>query len=232
MSLKSMKNNLSLKKNSHYLLTLFTALAAVLFSLQVAQKEILWGEIGMSKWMYENTPSFIDFLGDVIDAPITDIGAPLLFIGISTLVYWRWGRYATVGILLAGSMTGLTRLSDVVERSGPNKDFIYNESKYYFGEGGYPSGHIVYAVMIFGMLAYLSRDHASPRISRVVKSFMVFLILLNIWTRISGLHHWPADVAGGILISLPALMVVIWIYHRVPSMLQKTPRLHALVFKN
>ena len=57
-----------------------------------------------------------------------------------------------IPILLAGSMTGLTRLSDVVERSGPNKDFIYNESKYYFGEGGYPSGHIVYAVMIFGML--------------------------------------------------------------------------------
>ena len=79
MSLKSMKNNLSLQKNSHYLLTLFTALAAVLFSLQVAQKEILWGEIGMSKWMYENTPSFIDFLGDVIDAPITDIGAPIAF---------------------------------------------------------------------------------------------------------------------------------------------------------
>ena len=177
-------------------------------------------------------PSFIDFLGDVIDAPITDFGAPLLFVGISIIVYWRWGRYATVGIILAGSLTGLTRLSDVVERSGPNKDFIYNESKYYFGEGGYPSGHIVYAVMIFGMLAYLSRDHSSPRISRVVKSFMVFLILLNIWTRISGLHHWPGDVAGGLLMSLPALMIVIWIYRRVPSMLLKTPRLHALVFKN
>lgn len=225
-----MKSSKSPKASISYLLTLLTTFGAVLFSIAVSRNGLLWGEVGMSRWMYENTPNFIDFLGDVIDAPITDIGAPLLFIGISVVVYWRWGRYATVGILLAGSMTGLTRLSDIVERSGPNKNFIVDESKYHFGEGGYPSGHIVYAIMIFGMIAYLSRRHTKSQTSRAVVSSMTFLILLNIWTRISGLHHWPADVIGGILMSIPALMIVIWIYLRVPVLLQQTPKVHDFIF--
>ncbi len=225
-----MKSSKSLKLIIRYLLFLLTTLGAVLFSIAVSKNGLLWGEVGMSRWMYENTPGFIDFLGDVIDAPITDIGAPLLFIGISVLVYWRWGSYATAGILLAGSLTGLTRLSDVVKRSGPNKNFLFDESKYYFGEGGYPSGHIVYAVMIFGMIAYLSRRHTKSQMSRVVTSAMIFLILLNIWTRISGLHHWPADVMGGILMSVPALMIVIWVYHRVPVLLKQTPKIYDFIF--
>ena len=112
-----MMANRNLKERIGYLVTVLSAISAIVFSILVSQKGILWGEIGLSRWMYENTPNFLDVLGDIIDAPITDIGAPLLFIGISILVYLSWGRYATIGIVMAGSMTGLTRISDIVERS-------------------------------------------------------------------------------------------------------------------
>ncbi|MDP6323884.1 MAG: hypothetical protein QGF06_08150, partial [Acidimicrobiales bacterium] len=178
-----------MKERIGYLVTAFSAISAIVFSILVSQKGILWGEIGLSRWMYENTPNFLDVLGDIIDAPITDIGAPLLFIVISILVYLSWGRYATIGIVMAGSMTGLTRISDIVERSGPNENFIFYNSSFIYGEGGYPSGHIVYAIMIFGMIAYLAEKHAKEQNKLLIKCSMGFLILLNLWTRISGLHH-------------------------------------------
>ena len=226
-----MKTDISLKSQIGYLATAVSAICALIFSFAVSEKGILWGEIGMSKWMYENTPEFVDFFGDVIDTPITDIGAPLLFIGISILVYWQWGRYATTGLVLAGFMTGITRISDIVERSGPNENFVFHESSLIYGEGGYPSGHIVYAIMIFGMIAYLAGRHSKTQMGTIVKYFMFLLILLNLWTRISGLHHWPGDVIGGVLLSTPALLIVIWLYNRVPGFIERNPKIYKFVFE-
>jgi membrane-associated phospholipid phosphatase len=224
-----MKVSDSKKFRIGYLLTILSTAGAVAFSIAISKKGILWGEVGMSRWMHENTPHFVEILGDAIDTPITDIGAPLIFVAISILVYWRWGRYATLGIVLAGFMTGLTRISDIVERSGPNEDFIFYKSKYIYGEGGYPSGHVVYAVMVFGMIAFLSEKHSKARMVTLVKYSMFSLILLNLWTRISGLHHWPGDVIGGLLISGPALLIVIWLYNRLPSIIKCSPKMYDFV---
>ena len=226
-----MKNSSNWKSWTGYSITVVSAASAIAFSTAVSEKGILWGEIGMSRWMYENTPRFVDNLGKVIDAPITDIGAPLLFLAITILVYWRWGRYATIGLVLAGSMTGLTRISDIVERSGPNENFVFYNSSFIYGDGGYPSGHIVYAIMIFGMIAYLAEKHSESQAGTIVKCSMFLLILLNLWTRISGLHHWPGDVVGGVLISTPAFLIVIWLYERVPKVVKRSPKVYAFVFE-
>ena len=215
-----------------YVITIVSTVGAIVFSIAVSKNRILWGEIGLSRWMHENTPAFIDTLGSIIDAPITDIGAPLLFIAISILVYWRWGRYATIGIISAGCMTGLTRISDIVERAGPNENFVFYESSFIYGEGGYPSGHVVYAIMIFGMIAYLCQLHSTPRGARVIKYAMMLLILLNIWTRISGLHHWPGDVIGGVLLSTPALLIVVWLYRRLPFIIGQNSKIYNFVFES
>ena len=225
-----MKTSINLKLWIAYSITAVSTASAFVFSFAVSEKGILWGEIGMSRWMHENTPGFVDVLGDVIDVPITDIGAPLLFLAITLLVYWRWGRHATIGLVLAGSMTGLTRISDIVERSGPNEDFVFYDSSFIYGDGGYPSGHIVYAIMIFGMIAYLSEKHSKSQAGIIVKYSMFLLILLNLWTRISGLHHWPGDVIGGVLISTPAFLIVVWLYKRVPRIVKQSPKIYEFVF--
>jgi membrane-associated phospholipid phosphatase len=65
----------------------------------------------------------------------------------------------------------------------------------------------------------------------IVKYFMFLLILLNLWTRISGLHHWPGDVIGGVLLSTPALLIVIWLYNRVPGFIERNPKIYKFVFE-
>ena len=227
-----MEASANIKSRLGYLITGVSTLSAIVFSIAVSKKGILWGQIGLSRWMYENTPAFKDSLGDIIDAPITDIGAPLLFIAISLLVFWRWGRYATIGIVLAGCMTGLTRISDIVGRSGPNENFVFYDSNFIYGEGGYPSGHIVYAIMIFGMIAYLSEKHSTRGAGKIVKYSMLLLILLNLWTRISGLHHWPGDVVGGVLLSVPALLIVVWLYGRLPLIIRRNQKIYNFVFES
>jgi membrane-associated phospholipid phosphatase len=128
-------------------------------------------------------------------------------------------------------MTGLTRISDIVERSGPNENFVFYNSSFIYGDGGYPSGHIVYAIMIFGMIAYLAEKHSESQAGTIVKYSMFLLILLNLWTRISGLHHWPGDVVGGVLISTPAFLIVVWLYERVPKVVKRSPKVYAFVFE-
>ena len=108
--------------------------------------------------------------------------------------------------------------------------FFYNSS-FIYGEGGYPSGHIVYAIMIFGMIAYLAEKHSKTQTGTIVKYLMFLLILLNLWTRISGLHHWPSDVIGGVLLSTPAFLIVIWLYKRVPAFIERSPKIYKFVFE-
>ena len=213
-----------------FLVALVSPFAAVIFSIVVSNNDVLWGEVGLSKWMHDKTPTPIDFLGDVLDPVITDVGAPLLFLFLLLACYHSWGRLPTIGLAMAGSMTALTRISDIVERPAPNHDFLYKTGIYHFGDGGYPSGHIVYAIMIFGMIAYLSNANSALRKRRAIQFSMLALIFLNIWTRISELHHWPGDVLGGILISTPALLLTIWIYGRLPRIMLKSPKLHRFVF--
>tara|TARA_B110000438_G_C15727989_1_gene612918 strand:- start:42 stop:737 length:696 start_codon:yes stop_codon:yes gene_type:complete len=221
-------------RNKSFVFSVFlgtiSAIGAIVLSIRVKRSESLRGEIGLSRWMHENTPQPIDFLGKLIDAPITDIGAPLLFIGISLLIFWRWGRYATVGVFMAGAMTGLTRLSDIVERPKPNSAFTFNTGFYNYRDGGYPSGHVVYAVMIFGMIAVLAQTNANYKIRKRIQVFMGLLILLNIWTRISELHHWPGDVLGAVLLSVPALLLVTWLHKLIPTTVVKSKSLNRFLF--
>ena len=62
--------------------------------------------------MNQNTPAAVDRFADLIDLALTDMAAPVVFVSIALLVWWRWGRYAAVMLGFAGAFTGLTRLGD------------------------------------------------------------------------------------------------------------------------
>ena len=69
--------------------------------------------------MHGNTPVAVDRFADLIDPALTDMAAPVVFVAIALLVWWRWGRYPAVLLGLAGACTGLTRLGDLVNRPRP-----------------------------------------------------------------------------------------------------------------
>ena len=159
------------------------------------------GERGLTMWMHRNTPGPVDALGGLLNPLVTDLTAPLVFGVIGLLVWWRWGRYAATVLGLAGAFTALTRIGDLVERPRPTATGAWTD--YHYGNGGYPSGHVVFTVLVLGTVVVLARRHSSPLVARRLAVVTVILSALTTWTRISSLAHWPLDV--------------VWPWHPPPS---------------
>jgi membrane-associated phospholipid phosphatase len=196
---------------------------SVALTLTVRSNGPLYGEEEVSRWMRDNTPAVIDLFAELIDPTLTDIGAPLVFVAIALLVWWRWGRYSALVLGLAGALTGLTRVGDLVNRPRPTSALTWSE--YSYGNGGYPSGHVMFTVLVLGTIAILARHHVKSRTATWIVATMLLLIVLTAWSRISQLDHWPLDVAGGILIGSTGLLGVAWLYRRVPALAMSRPRL-------
>ncbi len=179
-------------------------------SLAVRGDGPLPGEVATTRWMHENTPAAIDLFADFIDPALNDTAAPVVFVAIALLVWWRWGRYPAVLLGLAGVCTGLTRLGDLVERPRPTPTVEW--SGYSFGNGGYPSGHVVFSVLVLGTVAVLARRHATPRTAMWIVGTMQLLIAVTSWSRVSRLEHWPLDVVGGGLMAAAGLLAIIWLH--------------------
>jgi len=185
------------------------------------------GEVATARWMHENTPAAVDRFADLIDPVLTDMAAPVVFVAIFLLVWWRWGRYPAVLLGLAGACTGLTRLGDLVERPRPTPTVEW--SGYSFGNGGYPSGHVVFTVLVLGAVAVLARRHANPRTAMWIVGSMQLLIAVTSWTRVSRLEHWPLDVVGGGLMAAAGLLGIIWLYPRLSALAAGRPLLCRLL---
>ncbi len=166
-------------------------------------------------------------MGTVLDPLVTDLSAPLLFAAIGLLVWWRWGRHAATLLGLAGGFTALTRIGDLVERPRPTSSGTW--TTYTYGNGGYPSGHAVFVVLVLGTVAVLARHHSTPRASKWIIGSMQLLIGLTLWSRISRLEHWPLDVVGGGLMAAVGLVGITWIHPRFATLVLNRPRLGRLL---
>lgn len=80
---------------------------------------------------------------------------------------------------------------------------------------GYPSGHAMGAVLLFGALIIVTPAVVRRRwLVALVRSLAVALILLTGFGRIVSGAHWPSDVLGGYLWGLLLLQPLGWLYHR------------------
>ena len=98
----------------------------------------------------------------------------------------------------------------LADRARPTEDLRFEEI---VTEAGiYPSGHVVYGVLVFGMIGYLAYMHMRPGIWRTsLIIFMAALAILMGPSRVIELDHWPADTVGSYLLSVPFLLALIWI---------------------
>lgn len=196
-------------------------------TLAVRSDGPLPGEVATARWMNQNTPAAVDRFADLIDPALTDMAAPVVFVAIALLVWWRWGRYSAVMLGFAGAFTGLTRLGDLVERPRPTPAVEW--SGYSFGNGGYPSGHVVFSVLVLGTVALLARRQTTSRIARWIVGAMSILIAVTSWTRVSRLEHWPLDVVGGSLMAAAGLLGITWLHPRLASLATGRPLLGRLL---
>lgn len=195
---------------------LVTALLGIAFTVGVSRSQLLPGEVAVARWVDESLAGLLGPVGGVLDVAFTDAMAPTIFLALVPMVALAWGRLAALTYFVAGAATGLTKLADLVARPRPTEDLDWGTAR--SGNGGYPSGHVVYVVLVFGIIAHLACAHERDRrIRRVVVAGSMALIVVTGPARLVELDHWPADVVGGYLLAVPALLIVIWAHRRAPA---------------
>jgi len=142
-------------------------------------------------------------------------------------VWYLWGRYPAVILGLAGAFTGLTRIGDLVHRPRPTSNGEWIE--YSFGNGGYPSGHVIFSVLIFGTIWILSIKHTSIFVSKFIGFGFLTIVILTCWSRVSELEHWPLDVVGGLFMSSAALILVNFANKATPNLISESSSLKQLL---
>ena len=177
------------------------------------------GETGVTLWIHRHSPGSVDRIGDVLEPLFTDLAAPAVFAATCLFVGWRWGLRAIAVLGLAGVLTALTRVGDLVQRPRPTASGSW--SSYTYGNGGYPSGHVVFVALISGTLAILARRHASTATARWVAGMGATLAMVTSWTRVSHLEHWPLDVVGGLTMAGAALYGVATFDHRLDNLMAR-----------
>ncbi len=203
--------------------------AATALTVLVQGSNLLPGELAVARWLAEDPlPVAVD-ISEALGVGLDGRLAPLIFFALLPIVWRAWGRYAALTLLVAGGLTFVVRLAEFPYRPRPTDDLAWTLAVR--GSSSYPSGHVVYAVLVFGLLAYLASRHL-PRfwLSAVMVSVPAIIVIAMGPARIIVKDHWPADVVAGYLISVPLLMGVIWAHALLPSWLgRRAPRVYSLL---
>ena len=77
---------------------------------------------------------------------------------------------------------------------------------------GFPSGHVLSLVVLFGLAAYVLCRVSSDRAARALGIWCAATLLVMVAaSRLYLEAHWILDVAGGFLLGLAYLMLLIWV---------------------
>lgn len=197
-----------------FTLVVLSAGAATILTSLVRRSELLAGEVGAMRWLADHSPSGIDGASAVLDVAFTEYAAPVVFASLVLLVRWRWGVRPALVFLAAGSLTAVTKVSDLAARPRPTTDLEWTAAVH--GEGGYPSGHVVFSVVVFGFLVHLARQHEPPGgIRSTLSAGLALLIVASGPARLVEGDHWPADVLAGYLLAIPLLAGAVWLDRRM-----------------
>lgn len=91
----------------------------------------------------------------------------------------------------------------------------------------FPSGHVMGAVMIYGMFFVLARRIESTLIRRTVRTISAAVILSTGFARIWEGAHWPSDVFGAYAWGGLFLIVMFAAYNKIEAVAGHLPFIHA-----
>jgi membrane-associated phospholipid phosphatase len=148
------------------------------------------------------TLSFVNALGFPIAAALTGVGVALF-----ALVRRRW--LEAVLILLTFVPRGLqSGIKELVGRARPSDELVHVADE--ASGPAFPSGHVVGAVVFYGLLLYLApRLIESPPLRVLLRLFCAFMIVATGPARVYTGAHWPSDVAGGYVLGVLFLALLV-----------------------
>ncbi|WP_373230101.1 phosphatase PAP2 family protein [Cohnella sp.] len=111
-------------------------------------------------------------------------------------------------VVVGGSNVLNVKLKHVFRRERPDLHRIVEEAGY-----GFPSGHSVAVIALYGVLIYLLWRHVNSRKGKAALIFIGLLMVIGIGlSRIYLGVHFPSDVIGGYLVSGAWLAMCIEIF--------------------
>jgi membrane-associated phospholipid phosphatase len=135
---------------------------------------------------------------------------------------WRGGFGADALVVLAfvGAMALEVLYKVALYHPGPPRAIAHRDgpsvTDFLSGGGGlnsFPSGHIVRAVVAYGLIAFVVRRLAPWRLARILAiPIAVVLIVVEAFDRLYLDAHWESDVIGGVLLGAIALLAgTVWL---------------------
>jgi membrane-associated phospholipid phosphatase len=128
--------------------------------------------------------------------------ARVVFALITTLVAWQVSDF----------------IKDVFARTRPDYWILHHETS-----ASYPSGHAMFAVVVYGLWSYYI---ATSNLARPLRAILAALVALwgigVIWSRLSLGAHYVTDVIGGVLFGIAMLAIAVSITGVIPRLAATT----------
>ena len=192
------------------------AIATVSTLLGLLVMHVLTGPLGLRSW----DESVVRTLADNRSGTLTSLssvgseagGAYVLpvivgLVGIAAAVtrHWRIAAFAVVALMLESATYRLTTL--FVERNRPDVTRLENLPV----DASFPSGHTAASIAVYsGLVLLLTSRFAGSTFRALAWTFAVLMTTFVAASRMyRGMHH-PLDVAGGVVVGIGAVLVVLF----------------------
>jgi undecaprenyl-diphosphatase len=132
---------------------------------------------------------------------LTDSGGAILAWTVvlgGFIIVRRWIWACVVGLVPFGGAVNLV-LSALVARARPHTDELLRSSLNP-EERSFPSGHVMGAVMLYGLLFVAAGELRQPILRLLVRGACLSVITIAGFQRLWVGAHWPSDVIGGYLL--------------------------------
>jgi undecaprenyl-diphosphatase len=137
---------------------------------------------------------------------VTDLGSPTLAVALGTVgVVFFWGRCRasaiTFGALVTSALAVDIVLKIMVDRTRPNNPAVDTAL------GSFPSGHVIHAVVIFGLVPFLLWVMTERRVFLWLGFALFVVVTLAVAvSRVRLGAHWPSDVVTSLFIGASLLL--------------------------
>lgn len=190
-------------------------IGSLLLTAAAAGPSVLPGDVGTTREVQAIAipgigalAHFTNWIGD--GAQITALALALILV----LAVCR--QFAAAGLMLVATLTRSSNalLKLIAASPRPIPDLVHVTER--ASGQGFPSGHVMSAVLVYGAIAYLAHDQLRQAyVRRLVQTIAVFMVLATGFGRIYTGAHWPSDVLGSYLWGMTLLLILVGLHRWV-----------------
>lgn len=196
---------------------LLSLVAALTLSAFAAGAGVLAWDVAVSRFVQRAPETGVGDAARVVNA-LGETPVMLALGGGLAVALLALRRTGPALVLLAAGLASAANpvLKALIESPRPTADLV-RVAEQSSGQG-FPSGHVMKVVLIYGAIWWLSRDMLPWRGPRLlVQGWAVGMIVATGFSRVYVGAHWPSDVVGGYLWSGLLLGVLAIGYRRVSA---------------